>query len=225
MDNINSKAQEIRDNILKWLDIDGYKEHMTNFEMILDLVKTIGAALLTWKISSGVTSFFEKLGLLSANNAFKIAAGLTLAVGGITLMINGTQRLLDYGISPQGLVETIAGMLGASSGIAMFLNGMGISLGKSFAIGIGVTLVIQGFQVLKDGLKTKDIKKTIAGIVEMSIGAIPIAISVAPVLKSLLSISKTGKHMATTNSFLTDYIKQLGLLGKRLKKEQQLQQD
>lgn len=211
MDNINSKAQEIKDNILKWLDIDGYKKHMTNFEMILDIVKTIGAAFLTWKISSAITSFFEKLGVLSANNAFKIAAGLTLAVGGMTLMINGTQRLLDYGISPQGLVETIAGMVGSATGIGMFLNGMGVSLGKSVVIGIGVTLAVQGFQVLKDGIQDKDLGKIVGGGLETLAGGATVAIpAISGINKAIKNLPKDGK----TIKFLKDYTSQLGFTKK-----------
>ena len=208
MDSVKNKATEIRDIILNWFDIDGYKKHFTNLELILDIVKAIGGMIAANKVTSWITNLLKDLGKLSTVNAFKITTGATIAIGGIILEWQGTKHLLEYGISTEALVETIAGMAMTGGGIAMTLNGMGVSFKKSLVIGIGVSLAIQGFEVLADGIEKNDLGKTIAGTIEAGIGSIPITLGTMKLLSKAIEKAPKGIVNLASN---------LGFLGEKAK--------
>lgn len=191
MDSISGKAQEIRDKILDWLGVtDG---SYTNLKKIWEIAKAIGVAIATWKISS---TFFDLLSKLSVfkGNSFQMAFGMTLALTGIYLLYKGTKRLLDGDIDLFSILEAIGGGAMSTFGIANMLrsinNGKTFSWGRSLKIGLGITLAIQGFEVLNDGIKTKDVKKTILGALELT-GALSLALNGIFGGKLLLGIKNT----------------------------------
>ena len=65
-------------------------EGLTNFEKILDVVKAIGIAILSWKVSSAITNLFKNLGILKAS--FWLAFGITLSLTGIYLLYKGVKH-------------------------------------------------------------------------------------------------------------------------------------
>ena len=183
MDKVKNKATDIRDKMMDWLGFvrndDGtwkLKEGLTNFEKILDVVKAIGVAVGTWKIASTVTKLLNNLGILNETQSFQWAFGMTLLLTGIFAQYKGTKHLLEGNIDLFTILETVLGTTGGALGIVSILKatkfGNALSLQNKLKIGFGVMLAIQGFQVLTDGIKTGDIKKTIAGALEstLSIG-------------------------------------------------------
>lgn len=166
---INGKAQQIRDKMLEWLGVtDG---SYSNLKKIWEIAKAIGIAFTTWKISSTLFDLLSKLKIFNGNS-FQMAFGMTLSLTGIYLLYKGTKRLLNGDIDLFSILETIGGGAMSTFGIANMLrainNGKTFSWGRSLKIGLGITLAIQGFEVLTDGIKTKDIKKTILGALELT---------------------------------------------------------
>lgn len=186
MDGIKSKATEIRDKMLEWLgfkrdDKDGWKlgEGYTNFEKILDIVKTIGLALLTWKVSSAVTDLLKNLGMFGTGTdagvkAFKWAFGLTLTLTGIFAQWNGTEHLLNGDIDLFSIMETLLGTAGGTFGIASILSatklGKTLSAPNKLGIGLGIMLSIQGLQILANGITNDDWNKKLLGALETGFG-------------------------------------------------------
>ena len=163
MEGIKSKAAEIRDRMLEWLgfkrdDKGGWKlgEGYTNFEKILDVVKTIGLAILTWKVSSAITNLFSKLGILSGAQAFQWAFGLTLSLTGIYLMYKGIKHLLDGNVDIFSILETALGGAMVTFGIASILKGTikSISFGNALKMGFGLILALTGIFLEYNSIKT-----------------------------------------------------------------------
>ena len=170
MDKISGKAQEIRDKILDWLGVtDGT---FANLKRIWEVVQSIGAGFLGWKISKGILDFLQNLGLLKNVNAFQMAFGIGLTISGIWAQYKGTKRLLNGDINLFSILETVLGTAGGTFGIANILRsinkGKMFTWGESLKIGFGVMLAIQGVQVLLDGVKKGNIKKTLLGALELT---------------------------------------------------------
>lgn len=177
MDSVSNKATEIRDKMLEWLgfkrDDDGtwkLKEGLTNFEKILDVVKLIGIALGTWKVSSLITDLFKNLGILKKTQSFQIAFGLTLLFTGLYAQYKGTTHLLDGDVDLFTVLETLLGTASGAFGIVSILKATksrkSLSLGNKLKVGFGLMLGIQGVQVFLDGISEGNIQKIILGALE-----------------------------------------------------------
>ena len=206
MDKVSNKATEIRDKMLDWLgferDDDGtwkLKEGLTNFEKILDVVKTIGVAIGTWKVASTITNLLKNLGILNKTQSFQIAFGLTLLLTGLFAQYKGTKHLLNGDIDLFTILETVLGTAGGALGIASILKAMKfgktLSLGNRLKVGFGIMLAIQGVQVLLDGIKTGDIKKTILGALE-TVTSLSVAFNGLFGKKLLTSVKNAGASIA-----------------------------
>ena len=207
MDKVKNKATEIRDKMMEWLGFvrndDGtwrLKEGLTNFEKILDVVKTIGVALGTWKVASTVTNLLKNLGVLGKRQSFQLAFGLTLLATGIFAQYKGTKHLLDGDIDLFTLLETFLGTAGGAFGIVSILKatklGKTLSLGNKLKAGFGIMLGIQGVQVFLDVIKEGDIKKTILGALE-GVTSLSIAFNGLFGKKLITSIKNTAGSIAT----------------------------
>ena len=163
MKNLNGKAQELRDKMLEWLgferdDEKGWKlkEGLTNFEKILDVVKAIGLAILTWKVSHTVTRVVEALGGLSKVQALQMAFGITLLVTGIYLMYKGIKHILEGDIDIFSILETLLGSSMGVFGLVSILKmaGLGkvISLGSQIKFAISLAVIITSMAVYFDAL-------------------------------------------------------------------------
>lgn len=190
MDSVSGKATKIRDKIMEWLGFTKeinpltgeisweLNEGLTNFEKILDVVKTIGVSIGTWKISEKITKFMENLGILNGKQSFNMALGLTLGITGIYLEYKGTQHLLNGDVDVFSIVETCLGVGAGTFGIANILKSIGLTGGKhsAFTMGnalklsFGVMLGIQSFQVFSEGVDTDNIKMQIGGLLESAFG-------------------------------------------------------
>ena len=197
MDSVKNKAIEIRDKMLEWLgfvrnDDNTWKlgEGFNNFGKILEVVKGIGLAIGTWKITSVASKLLNALGIVDDKKGIQFSTGITLMVTGFWFLYNGTRHLIDGNWDLFTIIETMAGAGAMTLGIASALKatklGKVISWGQSLSIGLGVTLAIQGYNVLTDGINKKDIGKTILGVLELNGGiAIPVATTIAPNLSKI----------------------------------------
>jgi len=180
MDKVKNKASEIRDKMMEWLGFhrtdDGWKlnEGLTNAEKILDVMKMIGVAIGTWKVSSAITNLFEKLGIMEKADAFKMAFGITLTATGIFAQYKGTKHLLDGDVDIFTLLETFLGTGAGTWGIVNMLKatkwGKKLSLGQQVAIGFGAMIALQGIQISMDGVNTDDLRKQVGGLLESAFG-------------------------------------------------------
>ena len=177
MDSISSKAIKVRNAILDWLGFtDG---SYTNLKRMLDIAKLIGAAILGWKISKGISNFFMNMGYLNKAGAFNLALGMTLTITGFFAQYQGTKKLLSGDIDLFNILETVLGTGAGALGIAQILkfakNGNMLTLGQRLSIGLGIMLLVQSVQVMMDGIKNDDIGKQFLGSLEAGIGAYSIA--------------------------------------------------
>lgn len=181
MSSISGKAQEIRDKMLEWLgfhrtDEGGWElnEGLTNMEKIFDVVKTIGIALASWKVSSTITDLMKNLGIINQTQSFKIAFGLTLLLTGIYAQYKGTEHLLDGDADLFTILQTLLGTAGGTFGIVSLINstkyGKLLNLGQKVQIGLGIMMLIQGMQVAITGISEGDITKQILGALQSGFG-------------------------------------------------------
>lgn len=214
MDNITNKATELRDKMLAWLGFERdddrtwkLKEGLTNFEKILDVVKLIGIALGTWKISSTITNILKNLGILKGKQNFQIAFGLTLSLTGLFAQYKGTKHLLNGDMDLFTLLETFLGTTSGAFGIASILKttkkGKALSLGNKLKVGFGIMLGIQGVQVFLDGINNGDIKKIILGAFE-GITSLNVAFKNLFGNSIISSIKKTSGNISTFGSLVIE---------------------
>lgn len=180
MDKVKSKANEIRDKMMEWLGFHktddgwGLSEGLTNAEKILDVMKMIGVAIGTWKVSKTITDLMKNLGIMSEKDAFKMAFGITLTATGIFAQYKGTQHLLDGDVDIFTLLETFLGTAAGTWGIVNILKatkfGKELSLGNQIKIGLGIMVALQGIQMSMDGVNTNDLKKQVGGLLESAFG-------------------------------------------------------
>ena len=119
-----------------------------NFNIILDVVKSIGIAFAAWKLSNFFLDNINNLRNLlkgEVESIAKIATGLTLIITGISLEFSGAKAI---GKGEAELFDYIKTALGAALGIAgsLLIFGTG-PLGWAIGIGAALTVFITGVNV------------------------------------------------------------------------------
>ena len=187
MENVRMKATDIRDKIMDWLGFTKIinpetgeiswklNEGLTNLEKILEVIKLIGVAFATWKISKGLSTLLSGLGLLSKGHALQLAFGLTFLLTGLYAQYKGTEHLLDGDIDLFTILETVLGTAGGAFGIVRIMNalklGKTLTFGNKLRIGFSIMLLIQAIQTAIDGIKNDNIVKQVAAALETGVGA------------------------------------------------------
>ena len=98
---------------------------------------------------------------LSLGNAFRIIAGIGLAIAGINLLIQGAKRAINLGkIDGKSFLQTVMGGALVSTGGALMFKNPAI-----LRIGLGLTLALEGI-----ALEFQGIKKMLSG--DISLGTI-----------------------------------------------------
>ena len=134
-------------NFLENLDTSKLDEAKNKLKDILWYALEIAAGLLTWKLSK---SFLGSLGALSASL-------------GLILIVDSIREVVMDGISWKTVIEGAIGgaLLGAAIGFK--LGGFPGAIG-GIAIGIGLTLIIQGVtSMFSEGVNLENVAATIAG--------------------------------------------------------------
>ena len=156
LENVSMKATNIRDRIMEWLGFTKkinpetgeisweLQDGLTNLEKILEVVKGVGLAFVTWKVSKTIANLFSLLFGTSKLKGLKLAAGFTFALTGFYLFYNGVEHLLDGDVDLFTILETALGGAATTFGIVSMLNhlkmGTTMTLGNKLKIGVGVTL-------------------------------------------------------------------------------------
>ena len=119
---------------------------------------------------------------------------------GLFAQYKGTKHLLNGDIDLFTILETVLGTTSGALGIASILKAMKfgktLSLGNRLKVGFGIMLAIQGVQVLLDGIKTGDIKKTILGALE-TVTSLSVAFNGLFGKKLLTSVKNAGASIAS----------------------------
>ena len=208
MDRAKNKAADIRDKMLEWLgfhrtDAGGWELNsgLTNLEKMLDVAKGIGVAILGWKVSSTIAKLLSSLGIVSEKGSMQFATGFTLTITGAWFLWNGTKHLMNGDWDLFTILETMFGVGATSLGIASMIKatalGKSITWSKALVIGLGISFVIQGWEVFTNGLKEGDLKKEIIGALGFGAG---ISMAIIPNLNTIKTIFK-GLATKITSAF------------------------
>lgn len=132
---------------------------------ILPYVEAIGLAFLAWKISSSVLKFLDKLGLIKDfSGALRIAAGVSIAIGGAWLLYKGIRQALDEGLTPESILKILSGGLVIGAGLSLaFKSTMPLKITAS------ILLALAAFEFAREGISEDNILKQL--IAALSAGA------------------------------------------------------
>lgn len=188
---------------------------------IKDYLAAIGLIIAGFTVSKGVLDFLDKIDMLGQNvNVFKTALGIGLTIGGLYLTYQGITRLLEGDITPKTILETALGMFGLTGGLMTIASGLGITLalGTAIAITAGISLIIAGLTLQKQGIEEGSLAKQILGSLATGAGAglmigfvtgnpiIGIVAGLVVTLGSLLVDSAmTGELQKFVDNFVTSF--------------------
>ena len=134
-----------------------------NFELIKDIVLSIGAGIAGWGLGKVLTS----LGLIKGG--FKQLLGIAMFVSGVVIAITGFIDAWKNGVDWQNLIEIIGG-------VALAAGGAALAFGK---IGAAITLLIGGIGMIvtafHDWITTGELSTETAALFAGGIGAIGLA--------------------------------------------------
>ena len=116
------------------------EEAEKRLKSITPYIAAIGAGLLTWKVGSSVLTFLDKIGVISnLGGSFKILAGLSLVITGVTLLFGSFSKLIEGDFSAETILKGLAGSALVGVGTAlMFSNPIGL------IVGLGLSLLVVG---------------------------------------------------------------------------------
>lgn len=154
---LSAWAMKLREDI-KWC-----QEHM---ELIKDLAKAIGLALLAWKFGKFLTS------LTGASVGLTQILGVAMAVAGAFLLIDGYVDAWTNGIDWENLTEIFLGLGLAVAGITL---AFGATAGAITALVGGIALLALG---IKEWIDTGEMSEQTCLMLQGGIAAIGIALSV-----------------------------------------------
>ena len=123
-------------------------------DKLKDILWYVGAVALgikAWDFGKAIAS----LAGLSGLKAFSLAAGLTLTVAGLTIMVKGMVDIISSGINWKNFAETLGGAGGVVAGGALIGSAFGsAALGAAVAaIVVGIPVYIIGiWDAIKEGL-------------------------------------------------------------------------
>lgn len=165
--------------LIEYDALGGLVKTLDNVKGKLDFVKdaviAVGIAIGTYFTAKKIFELIDALGLLTKNlDITKAAFGIALFISGFYLQYKGTEKLLDGDISLYSILETFLGTAAGTLGIVALINstktGRAIPLLNKIRIGAGIMLVLQGLQVLKEGIESGNIKEQILGVLETGAG-------------------------------------------------------
>lgn len=176
-----------------------------NFDTIKDLVKSIGLAILAWKVSNALSNAFGNI--LTASQK----VGIALAVGGFTLEYEGAKNMGQYGPTLTNIIETAVGALAGIIGLSLFTKSLaaGLAIGVPLAIAIFIKGFIDGQKERIDKLyKESDAYKAIKKGLDDAIANLEYAQSVEVHVNSLTLDADEGWKDINLGQTLLDKIKE-----------------
>lgn len=138
-----------------------------NIGEILELIMTIGAALLAWKFSVGFLNGIEALKALSGKELsmpLTIVAGGILAATGFKIEFSGIKDAIEKGLNSLNFGEIIAGGLLGTAGIGVLGKGIGQFIAKAFSGTAVAQAITAGGGAISTGLIGAAIGGIVAGV-------------------------------------------------------------
>lgn len=138
-----------------------------NIGEILELITTIGAALLAWKFSVGFLNGIEALKALSGKELsmpLTIVAGGILTATGFKIEFSGIKDAIEKGLNSLNFGEIIAGGLLGTAGIGVLGKGIGQFIAKAFSGTAVAQAITAGGGAISTGLIGAAIGGIVAGI-------------------------------------------------------------
>lgn len=138
-----------------------------NIGEILELIMTIGAALLAWKFSVGFLNGIEALKALSGKELsmpLTIVAGGILTATGFKIEFSGIKDAIEKGLNSLNFGEIIAGGLLGTAGIGVLGKGIGQFIAKAFSGTAVAQAITAGGGAISTGLIGAAIGGIVAGV-------------------------------------------------------------
>lgn len=155
--------------------IDKWKEKLEplvsfvkdNLKEILELIATIGVALLAWKLSTEFLNGIAALKALSSNGLsipLTIAAGGILTAAGFTIEFSGIKSAIEKELNGLNFGEIILGGLAGTAGAGLLGKGIGQFIAKAFGDSTIAQAITAGGGTISTGLIGAAIGGVVAGI-------------------------------------------------------------
>lgn len=200
LESINDEISELVEkiegklmNAVNWL--------RDNWDTVLEVIKAIGVALLSWKIAKTVTDFLENLGLIAKGNSFGYAFDIMLTITGIYLMYQGLKKLLNGEVSWTSIIETLVGFGLIAVGIADFLRRgkLVTTFTEGLTYSFPIALSIASFMIAYNGIKAimegnADFLDYVQAIVGTSVGLVSGGTSIWKIIQNLKTSDFVVNH-------------------------------
>lgn len=138
-----------------------------NLKEILELVATIGIALLAWKLSNDFLNGIMALKTLGQNGLsipLTFAAGAILTVAGFKIELEAIKNAIEKGLNAFNFGEIVLSGLAATAGTGIIGKGIGLVIGKWFKNTAVAKAITAGGGAISTGLIGAAIGGIIAGI-------------------------------------------------------------
>ena len=138
-----------------------------NLKEILELVATIGTALLAWKLTNEFLNGIAALKTLSQNGLsipLTIAAGAILTATGFKIEFSGIKDAIEKSLNGFNFAEIILGGLTGVGGTALLGKGIGAFIEKAFSGSAVAKAITAGGGTISTGLIGAAIGGIVAGI-------------------------------------------------------------
>lgn len=138
-----------------------------NLKEILELVATIGAALLAWRLATELMTGISALKALSQNGLsipLTITAGAILTATGFKIEFSGIKDAIEKSLNGFNFAEIILGGLTGVGGTALLGKGIGAFIAKAFSGSAVAKAITSGGGTISTGLIGAAIGGIVAGI-------------------------------------------------------------
>lgn len=138
-----------------------------NLKEILDLIATIGIALLAWKLSNDFLNGIMALKTLGKNGLsipLTFAAGAILTVAGFKIEFEAIKNAIEKGLNAFNFGEIVLSGLVATAGTGIIGKGIGLVIGKWFKNTAVAKAITAGGGAISTGLIGAAIGGIVAGI-------------------------------------------------------------
>nr|DAH22788.1 MAG TPA: minor tail protein [Caudoviricetes sp.] len=138
-----------------------------NLKEILELIATIGIALLAWKLSNDFLNGIMALKTLGKNGLsipLTFAAGAILTVAGFKIEFEAIKNAIEKGLNAFNFGEIVLSGLAATAGTGIIGKGIGLVIGKWFKNTAVAKAITAGGGAISTGLIGAAIGGIVAGI-------------------------------------------------------------
>lgn len=160
-----------------------------NLKEILDLIATIGIALLAWKLSNDFLNGIMALKTLGQNGLsipLTIAAGVILSATGFTIEFSGIKDAIEKKLNSFNFGEIILGGLTGTAGAGLLGKGIGQFIAKAFGDSAVAKAITAGGGTISTGLIGAAIGGIVAGIPMFATGVYDAIMNGLNILNGLL---------------------------------------